>query len=267
MIRRICSGLSLLMLVSCGGSDPNAGESPQSMAAVPSASSESIATQFGISPSELLVKCARMTEAANAQASKRAGGMQLQKDDKGRVSKVYLGGHEATVMYDETQPRKPIGVYGPRGLVLFAQQGSDASSKAVAKAKARVLLYRGMRATCGLEAADPTKTKSSLIEQDEDTPEEWFSPDFWSDYWMPSFQQNFNYSEDGFNRPCSQSVETCEKICDVLGDLNAVGCGAIGGIVAVGNPGLGIIVGAACATGAVAGKYACKADCKKPCRG
>lgn len=186
-------------------------------------------------------------------------------DAQGRIAAVQYGGDEFSLEYKDALDVKPMAIKG-RGFRLPMKHNEPSTASALAAAKTRVLMYRQVRAICGLpqvaQNADWGFVNAGYGDLDDmynnmdgGVPAEYFDYGFWDSYWEPTY--------DFALKPSPECVASCQNTCDVVGDLNNVGCAAIGGLVAVGNAGAGIVVGALCGLGVVGGKYVCRSNCEK----
>jgi hypothetical protein len=140
--------------------------------------------------------------------------------------------------------------------------------------RARAVMYRQVKKLCALRSASelfrPVMRLALLENDDEDDdniPSEWFEVPFWESFWEPSFADFASIVPPPAPNPNPlQCIANCQVQCDVLNDLNQIGCAALGGLVATGNAGAGVVVGAVCALGSLGGKYVCRnTDCPRTC--
>lgn len=186
---------------------------------------------------------------------------------KERVTSLSVANTDFSLEYESTSGSKPSAIVG-LGARIPAVLTERRSQEALSAIKARVILYRAVRASCGMKQvthmdlrAGPNLLHASFDEFDpywDDFPIEWVTSSFWESSWEPEYTYAVDqgYGSGAFAN--AQCVQTCQNVCDGVSDITMYACGVYGGIVALANPALGLVVGSACGAGSLVGKYYCR---------
>jgi hypothetical protein len=188
-------------------------------------------------------------------------------DSKGRAITARIANVDAVFEYNSLDAQMPSSITG--GGQLFRRNSNDNESQATRslhpqQLTKRLSLYKNLLAVCGM-ANNQTTSKLSISPDDEFDPI-MLDPFFWSDMWYLDFSQSYSFSnwwqsfawDDFRRRNCSESVESCQGVCNDVSDGINLACAGIGLV----NAGVGF----ACAIGSYIGRNACRADCTLPCK-